>query len=244
MVPPVLVLTATVNPGPLTINNLRPDPNLRLEDYRKALRFWLAEPTFTQIVFCENSAFDLSSLVEVSRLHNPHQKAVEFLSFLAAPFPLQKGKSYGELMILEYVLQDSALLRNASHLMKVTGRYRVPNIAELLRGDVSRYDVICDFRRNLITTDSRVFCASLSFLREYLLPLRDILDESACLGFERTLARAVHRAMADGRKWTLFPHAVDVRGIAGTRGRAFPHGPLTGAARELLYAVKRYSFSR
>ena len=244
MVPPVLVLTATVNPGPLTFNNLRPDPVLRLEDYQKALRFWLDEPTFAQIVFCENSAFDLSPLMDLFRRHNPCGKTVEFLSFQAESFPLHKGKSYGELMILEHVLQNSALLRNASHLMKVTGRYCVPNIAKVMRGDLSRYDVICDFRRNLITTDSRVFCASLSFLREYLFPLRSILDESACLGFERILAKAVHRAMADGRQWTLFPHPVDVRGIAGTRGRAFPHGPLTRAARGVLYAVKRYSFSR
>jgi hypothetical protein len=232
----VVLLTATINPGNVPYL-VRRDPLVRSEDYKSALRSWLADPLPCPIVFCENSGYDLTA---VESLCGGHDKRIEFLSLRedAATFP--RGKGYGEVGIVGYALKESSLLRNARRVLKVSGRVYVPNASALVASmdRLPAVDVFCDLRRNLTWGNSRVFCASKDVLTNHLVPRRCLIDDSRGLFLEHALARAVHGVMAEGGRWSHLPVAPVVTGISGTSNRALPDDPGYVAALRLFRLAK------
>ena len=59
----LLVMTATMTPA-ANAQVKRSSPHMRLEDYKRALRYWLSypHPAAERILFLENSGADLSEL--------------------------------------------------------------------------------------------------------------------------------------------------------------------------------------
>jgi hypothetical protein len=241
----VVLLTACIDPG--NIHSLaRRDPAARLHDYQDALKFWLSLSRLRNIVFCDNSGVDLSAIQKTVRENNPDHKGVEVLSFYGQPVHPEFGKGYGEMRIIGHVLEHSRFIRDAEMVMKVTGRFVVKNaeaIAEAIR-HADKVDVFCDLRRNLSTADSRVFCGTPHFLKNYFMPLQEIMNESAGICLEDVLARAVHRAMADGLRWSMLPYAHDLRGIAATADMKIPSSRWNFFLRKLFRAVKTAVLSR
>ena len=174
----VLVLTATINPGSM-IDTKRNDPELRLRDYSDALKRWLTNSHFTKIVFCENSASDLSQLKCLTEECASPDKQIEFLSFREIEFPEHKGKAYGEIGIIAHVLRESELVRSATHITKVTGRLFVSNTAKLTEryGKRSETHVFCNVGRNMTTAECRIFGGQKAFFENYLLAARELCDE-------------------------------------------------------------------
>jgi hypothetical protein len=219
---PPLMLTATIQVRTDIRSTPRRDTGVRLNDYKISLRQWLGDSAVTSVVFVENSGFDLSNLEDIARSFPT--KHVEFLSFNCPTFNgALGGKSLGEMLCFEYCLAKSEVLKSASRFLKVTGRYYVPNVQSLLTllADRPELDVVCNLYRNLTWGDSRVFGATNAFLQDYLLPMRDLIDEGADLGIEQVLARAVHQLMAKGGKWSATPEWLEVQGISGTLGEAY-----------------------
>jgi hypothetical protein len=219
---PPLLLTATIQVRTDIRATPRRDTDIRLNDYKTSLEKWLRNPAVTSVVFVENSGFDLSDLESIARAFP--SKHVEFLSFNCPTFNgTQGGKSFGEMLCFEHCLAKSELLKSASNFLKVTGRYYVPNAHSLMRvlADRPEVDVFCNLFRNLTWGDSRVFGATNAFIQDYLLPMRDLIDEEADLGIEQVLARAVHQLMANGGKWSTTPEWLEVQGISGTLGQAY-----------------------
>jgi hypothetical protein len=102
-------------------------------------------------------------------------------------------------------------------VVKMTGRYFVPNLTPLIRMmKTDHYSIICDLRNNLIEADSRVFAADQSFFRDELLPLQPLANDNAGCYFEHLLARATHRALGQGKVWGLMPMVPRVDGIGGS----------------------------
>ena len=217
--PACLLLTATIQVKQDLVFTARKDTATRLRDYVGALTRWLAHPDVQQVVFVENSGYDLAPLQAIaSRV--PH-KTVEFVSFTAPPFDGALGKGYGEMLCLQHALQHSTLLATASRFVKVTGRYFLANASQFLglleqRPDA---DAVCDLLLNLSWADSRVFAGSTDFLHRYLFPLRDQVNDSQGVNFEHVLARAVHACMADGGTWIEPPFPLLIEGVSGSQGR-------------------------
>lgn len=241
----VLLLTACVNPGNVPYVARR-DPDKRLNDYINSLKYWLHLPSIMNIVFCENSGFDLSDIQEAIRINNPYHKKVEALSFYGQPVHPEYGKGYGEMKIINYALEHSNIIKESNIVLKVTGRLIVANAAAISEAvsKTNGIDVFCDLRGNLTTADSRFFCATPRFLREYFMSFQESVDESTGISFEDALARAVHLAMADGLSWSMLPHAHDLRGISGTSNRRIPSSRLRFMSRELFRIVKAWVISR
>ncbi len=236
----VVLLTSCIDPGN-TIAVARRDPNARLDDYKGALKNWLAIPGSEPIVFCDNSGYDLTEIEEVCKHHNHHDKRWEIMSFHGQDFPGRFGKGYGEMRIVSHAVAHSKTIKTSSLILKVSGRLFVSNARRLLsklsQADRS-IDVFCDLRKNLTTSDSRVFCASISFIRDHLLPLQEILNDSNGVTFEDVLAKAAHDAMFSGKKWSMLPLAHHMVGIAGTNGKAIPSSRLTLMKREVFRRIK------
>jgi hypothetical protein len=158
----VLLLTATIKPPAGVPELQRTDPSERMNDYVRALRFYcnIHDTIISRIVFIENSGFDLSPLADVvSSAHATHR--VEFLSFDGLDHPPRYGRGYGEFKLLDYAMENSKTLAatgTATMLWKVTGRYRVLNIARIIRSAPSNCELYCDMRTwPLPWVDLRIF---------------------------------------------------------------------------------------
>jgi hypothetical protein len=171
---------------------------------------------------------------------------VEILSFYGQLDHPEYGKGYGEMRIIGYALDHSKIMQQSKMIMKITGRLIVPNAGRIAKAvsKTSGIEVFCDLRKNLSTADSRLFCATPRFLKEYLMPFQEIVNESAGICIEDILARAVHRAMADGLHWSMLPYAHDMRGIAATADSPLSSSRWSFVRREVFRAMKSKMLSR
>ena len=120
-----ILLTACVNPCGMSDTALQ-DPDVRAEQYRQALDFYIKE-TNLPIVFCENTMYDMSvdykQYIDSGRL--------EFLTFDGNNYDKQRGKGYGEAVIMKYAVEHSNLIRNSKYIIKITGRLIVTDIKRI-----------------------------------------------------------------------------------------------------------------
>ena len=144
----VIVMTACIAPKAGAREHLRrADPAVRLRDYEAALRFWLTlrEPRITGIIFADNSGHPLDSLQQVAAGF-PAAPPVEFLSFDSPPPPEGLNYGYTEFLLVNDALARSRLAASARYFIKVTGRYRFPDLPRLLRRLPRDFRVAIDCR--------------------------------------------------------------------------------------------------
>jgi len=209
-----LLLTATIKVKEDMVFTTRKDTNTRLNDYKQALTLWLAHPDIKSLVLVENSGSDISELREIA--NQTPEKNVEFLSFKVPEFD-------GEMICLQYAIEHSQLLARSPQFVKVTGRYFLRNATDFLHFADSRRDaaIICDMLLNLTWADSRVFAGTTDFLRNYLFPLKEEVNDSQGSNFEHVLARAVHACMANCGAWAEPPFPLEVQGVSGSQDRGW-----------------------
>lgn len=240
-----IILTATIDVKGIS-HMERSDAHVRLADYKGALISWLRNPAVDSIVFVENSGYDLNELREIVANHDKCKISVEFLSFDGQDFPRNLGKGYGEMIALQYAVKHSEILAKTRKFIKVNGRYYVPNIDKIINyfSTYSDLDVMCDFSRRISWSDSRVFAGNFRFLNDYLCSTLDLINDSVGVNFEHVLARAAHRAIADGRNWSLLPCVPRLQGIYATGNIPYKNSIHRMLAKELFYWVKRLVISR
>ena len=112
-----LLMTASVNPrgmSGLSVN----DVTEREGQYLGTLQFYLQNETISAIVFIENSGHDLTAFKSLAAKYP--QKHVEFISCDLNGYPREYGKSYGELLTLDYASEHSQFVAEAGGYFKVT----------------------------------------------------------------------------------------------------------------------------
>lgn len=151
----LLVMTATITPAP-NAHVKRSSPQLRLEDYKRALRFWLrySHAAAKRILFLENSGADLSELRAIAERENSLTKEVEFLSLPAHEIPPGSNYGYTEMQMLDEGLSQSELRRSTTHIIKTTGRLTFPTLGKALNRiekqtleSSSAFELMIDCRR-------------------------------------------------------------------------------------------------
>ena len=149
--PVTLLLTATITPPTSGVPGItRLEPGLRLRDYLIALEFYLKQPTdvIERVVFADNSASDVSAVQDLAdRLGGDKQVIVT--SHQGLDYPPELGRGYGEMRLLDYLINDFAPLAGLPPETKVwkgTGRYMLINIAASVRASPRRYDLYCDLK--------------------------------------------------------------------------------------------------
>jgi hypothetical protein len=145
----LMLMTATITPegSPALV---RVDPAQRLDDYMDALRFYLGEigRSIDGIVFVENSNSDVGAL---RRLCEDRGLAaeVEFIANYGRESYPGRDRSFGEFKLLDHAMASSrsiAALGPRDVVWKVTGRYKVLNLATMVRTAPKAFDVYCDLR--------------------------------------------------------------------------------------------------
>ena len=149
--PVTLLLTATITPPTSGVPGLiRLDPELRLRDYLTALEFYLKQPTdvIERVVFADNSASDVSAVQDLANQLGG-DKQVIVTSHQGLDYPPELGRGYGEMRLLDYLVNDFAPLASLPSETKVwkgTGRYMLINIAASVHAAPKDYDVYCDLK--------------------------------------------------------------------------------------------------
>ena len=241
----VLLLTATIHPRDMVYLH-RSDPEIRLADYKQSLKLWLANPKTPDIIFCENSGYDLSGLIAFCAENNPHHKNIEFISFNDNNYPREYGKGYGEIRIVEHVLSNSKLIKPDTLVIKATGRLYCAGIGNILRriGTTQEADVYCNLTSCQSRAETYLFGCTVLFLKKYLLPMKEQVNDSEGVFFEHILASAVHKAIADGRRWSMIPGFIDLRGVSGTTGISYTRSLISRLKGRLFYRLKMFVLFR
>lgn len=213
-----LLLTATINPRDCSFV-ARNDPSLRLQDYLSSMKRWIADPSIDDIVFCENSGYCLQEIRGVIVSNKSYGKRIRLLSYKSRAHG-KRGKGYGELGIIRKVL-TSCQISDSAYLLKVSGRYFVENIGDIVQQLKSTRDSVITGPFMLPfpgTIASECFCGSVAFFKQHLCPMQDWLDDSRGRWFETALLRAIANAKAAGLSHSAFKTVPILSGFSGASG--------------------------
>jgi hypothetical protein len=148
----ILLLTATITPPKNAADLARTDATLRLRDYEDAIDHHLRElahGAVDRLVFTENSASDVSTLVEKVARAGLRDK-VEFIVYDGLRYPPEYGRGYGEMRLVDHTMQHSRIITSAEAqhalIWKVTGRYVVRNLKAIVKRRPAGVDLYCNMR--------------------------------------------------------------------------------------------------
>jgi hypothetical protein len=154
---------------------------------------------------------------------------VEFVSFPGLDHPPQYGRAYGEFKLIDHVMAHSRLIREAptAKVWKITGRYRIVNLRQLIRRAPRHYDLYCNIRNwpsrwvdlGLIAWSAAGYDATLRGVYPEL--REDLLVDHAPEVRMRSLIDRLDGRARIVRRYTVEPR---IDGIRGWDGRPYAHG--------------------
>lgn len=230
----LLVMTATVVPAP-NAQVKRSSPRVRLEDYKRALRFWLRYPhaAAERILFLENSGADLSELRAIADEENPLGREVEFLSLPVQEIPPGGNYGYTEMQLLDEGLALSRLRRATTHMIKTTGRLTFPALAKALdriekaaRKTSFGFELMIDCRRLGFPRrgyDARVqlFVCSHDFYDRVLRNANREMNPAGARLLEQLIFRKVIPFLGQPGCYLRFPCNIEPVGYFGCKDRRY-----------------------
>jgi hypothetical protein len=208
----------------------------REKDYVLAFKFYMK--LGLPIVFVENSDYHSE---QINRL-GEQIPGFEYFTFMTR-VSIQ-GKGHGEAEIIHYAMQNSELLKQSEWIVKITGRYKIHNLTELIANlNPPEAQVLVNWGRNLSMSDTRVMFLKEDFIRNYLLPfMNQHLLERDGLYFETVFARSVHQYLADGHRSGLWPAYPEYFGINGSNGRVVKFSMWRKLKFKYYYSIKRWIY--
>lgn len=237
----VLILLCTFKSNNL-VNSTRNNIEDRLSDYFQTIKLWLEEDYFSNIIIVENSGYEFKKF---NNLINDFKtsKLIEFIQFDGNNFDTNLGKGYGVYELIKQVVNKSEIYKRNKKFTFVAGRYYIRNYKKILKN--SQYDIISDFQKSLTYAFNPIFFCTSSFIEEYLLKELVKSNDLSGIHFEHCLAKAVHRALADGLTWDLPCEVPIVNGISGTTNmpyyKNFPHRFLITMYSRIKYFIFKFA---
>jgi hypothetical protein len=239
-------MTATITPA-ANAQVGRSSPQLRNEDYKRALRFWLLYPhaAAERILFLENSGADLSELCAIAANENPLGREVEFLSLPAREIPAGRNYGYAEMQALDDGMAMSKLRQATTHMIKVTGRLTFPALGKAIdRIGNSPLDLMIDCRKLGIFRhgyDARVqlFACSNGFYDRVLRGSNREMNATDVRLLEHLIYRKVIPFKGQPGYHLRFPCNIEPHGYFGFKNRRYdtPRTAIPRGVRALLRAI-------
>jgi hypothetical protein len=145
----ILLITSTIAPAAGTTLLKVTDPVSRLAEYCAAFSAYidlLDRGVVDHIVYADNSGHPLDELKAIAR-DRGHMDSLEFLSFRAEENPTS-GRYYLEMRLIDTVFQISDVLSVDldQTVWKVTGRYIVGNISQIITSAPPVFDLYVNCR--------------------------------------------------------------------------------------------------
>jgi len=146
----IALITSTIAPKKSVFSLKEKDPLLRMEQYKEAFGFYitcLENKTFDKIVYVDNSGHCLKELSDLAS-DNGVLSQIEFISYESTIDVKNNSRFYLEINLIDYFIQNSKTLRDYPSCMiwKVTGRYIISNISEIIKNSKNGYDMYFNYR--------------------------------------------------------------------------------------------------
>jgi hypothetical protein len=217
----VILLTAAVTPIQSFKGSVR-DPQLRLRQYKAALRFWasVADRVDGRVVVVETTGTDLKSTINSLPLRE--RGRIHAFSHTPTPQAIQNGIGAIEANALDDVMLALATSRTTdTFVAKVTGRLQVGNAVELLGAhDNSTFIVRRTLDRKY--ADSRFFQVPIALWNSYMTGLAGEICDREGRYFEYALAYRLIRGEYERRLRVIpFRRRPIVEGVSGTSGKRY-----------------------
>jgi hypothetical protein len=241
----LLVMTATIIPA-ANAGVRRADPELRLEDYKRALRYWLSydHPAAERILLLENSGADLAGLWAIAADENPRRKPVEILSVPGNRIPEGTNYGYTEMEMLDDGLALSQLRQQTTHMIKVTGRLTFPALGKALDRIAKPFELMAEcrklgFPRRGFDASTQLFVCSHDFYDRVLRDSKKEMNSTDVRLLEHLIFRKVIPFKGQPGIYLRFPCNIEPVGYSGFKSRSYnsPKTALTRAIRAGLRVV-------
>ena len=208
----VLILTGTITPQ-ISTKMVITDPDTRLNEYLRAVK-WYLENTPYKVVFCENSGY--------ANFTN-HLGEVDYDRFEYITFKKEKiigGAGYGEWEILRTIKEKSAFVKDATIIMKCTGRLILLNVKNVM-SQFSNLHGSCfagNYARDFLSMGTTFFAFTPDLFDDILSIHEDILHNWV----EKAIIIFVHRQFKkDPKSIVLFNRPLFVSGRSGHYGNTY-----------------------
>jgi len=222
-------MTATIKPA-ANAQVKRSSPQLRFEDYKRALRYWLSypHPAAERILFVENSGADLGELRAIAENENPQRREVELLSLPVRGIPTGTNYGFAEMQTLDDGLALSKLRLATTHMIKVTGRLTFPALGKALDrvSHQAPFELMIDCRKLGLFRqgyDARVqlFVCSHAFYDRVLRGANREMNSSDVRLLEHLIFRKVIPFKGQQGYHLRFPCNIDPVGYFGFKNRRY-----------------------
>lgn len=237
----VILLTGTIkvsNTPNLKFSNLE----AREEEYYKSIKKWIT--LRYPIIFCENSNYE--SVKINSLLKDDSVQKFEYLKFTTKRSFL--GKGHGEAEIIDFVFQNSELIKKHTTICKATGKNYVDNadliLAKMLMPPFCNNTVTTILKRNLTFADSRFFFFKKDFYYNYWYKFLEQVNEQGGNYFEHSLAKSVHLAMSEDKNWSMLPLLPVFEGYYGSDGTKYDNFIAKKLIKRFFYFILNKSISQ
>lgn len=215
----LIIITACIKPSTLVKNIAIRDDKIRLQQYIDTINFFLESESITDIIFCDNSNFNFNHdlLYKKAKLM---MKNLEILQFKQDDTMVtKKGKSYGEVCIMDYILKNSNLIKNHHFFFKITGRLVVKNFNCIAR-NVKQSNNYFVYLGNPVNSkskkiDTRFYAMTISDYVKLKDKLYNLVDESKGFTLEKSFFYGIKQSCVS---FKLLPYYPEYIGISGSTG--------------------------
>lgn len=228
----VILLTGSITPNSFS-NLILTDPEIREQQYREALNFYI-EKTNYKIIFAENSGASLENFPK-------KPERIEYLSFKTQPNEPERGKAFKEIEIIDFVFQNSIFLRKSISIVKVTGRLKVLNIRKLsykfLKLIKKNSGLIYCYPYRSNNMDARCF-----FFTKDFWPFLKYEAQNLNLKYnlEMCLWDTVNKYQTDpGKEYLPINPPLRVKGLSGAFGKKYRHNLIFHYARYIRQLIQQ-----
>jgi len=145
-----IILTTTVTVQD-KVYLFQTDKNERAQVYTKKIKQWLYESNF-RIVVVENTGYTFEELQAEKELFKHRFEVISYVESELEEADFLKGNPYkgaSEIFSIEYAYKTSPLCQQADFIIKITGRFFIPQLEEYVKQfDLNQYDVLTQYKQN------------------------------------------------------------------------------------------------
>lgn len=232
----VLLLTATIHPLNIKSSKGRNNHFVREEDYFLAVKFYLSRGY--KVIFVENSNTRSERILNLQT----SDLRLEYHAFMSELS--HKGKSWGEIEIINFALNNSEFLNEVEYIIKISGRYIIKNIDQLLNPTCQvEKEVYINPTRNFRWADSRLMIMKKTFYTNYLLKtVHRFLNEDKKVYMENVFIKSVLLYLYEGGELVLWPTYPLYDAFDGTHNDKVSFGFFKSLKYKIYYKIKRGVF--
>lgn len=203
-----LLITGTIVPNSNYVANSNRET--RRKEYLDNLIYYTNTFANEDIYFLENSSFDFSMDNEFQELFR--SKNIRLIKFPVSD-KVNEGKGYQEFSMIDQAIE--LLSDRYTYFVKITGRYRVLNLKDLIEN--YKKDFTVDSHKKSKVTETNVFIVKTSFYINYLKNKFILANDEQGIFIEHV----VYNTIVQNQLWnyvSLFKLNPSIQGTSGSYG--------------------------